>query len=287
MNADGGTRIASIIGAAIALHDADRWMRDKGMIAASAVSGLVAGVSVGVVDGAVLVDLCYEEDSAAEVDMNVVMTDTGGIVEIQGTAEHRTFDRAALDRMVDAAEKPSGAYSRVQSEALGPPWKLVIATKIPQTRRIRRDPRQLWRRIASLADYPELPDIPEEGPFVENALIKARAACVYTVSLAPDDSGLMVDALGGLPGIKSARSLPPLLNETRNSSTFSAMCPMISGPTIRLRAGACAPGRFLVDGGGVCEGLITRAPAGDGGFGYEPLILYPPLGLTFAEIPPR
>ncbi len=121
MNADGGTRIASIIGAAIALHDADRWMRDKGMIAASAVSGLVAGVSVGVVDGAVLVDLCYEEDSAAEVDMNVVMTDTGGIVEIQGTAEHRTFDRAALDRMVDAAEEAIRGIFRVQSEALGLP----------------------------------------------------------------------------------------------------------------------------------------------------------------------
>ncbi len=121
MNADGGTRIASIIGAAVALHDADRWMRDKGLIAAPAVSGLVAGVSVGVVDGAVIVDLCYEEDSSAEVDMNVVMTNTGGIVEIQGTAEHRTFDRAALDGMVDAAEEAIRSIFLVQSEALGLP----------------------------------------------------------------------------------------------------------------------------------------------------------------------
>jgi len=121
VNADGGTRIASIIGAAVALHDADRWMRGRGLIQASAVTGLVAGVSVGVVEGEVLVDLCYEEDSSAEVDMNVVMTDTGGIVEIQGTAEHRTFDRAALDGMVDAAEEAIRSIFRVQSEALGLP----------------------------------------------------------------------------------------------------------------------------------------------------------------------
>lgn len=121
MNADGGTRIASIIGAAVALHDADRWMREKGLIAASSVNGLVAGVSVGVVDGAVLVDLCYEEDSSAEVDMNVVMTDAGGIVEIQGTAEHRTFDRKALDGMVDAAEEAVRIIFRIQKEVLGLP----------------------------------------------------------------------------------------------------------------------------------------------------------------------
>jgi len=119
ISADGGTRVASIIGAAVALHESDRWMVNKGMIPSSALTGLVAGVSVGILEGEVLVDLCYEEDSAAEVDMNVVMTDSGGLVEIQGTAERRTFDRATLDRMVDAAERAIQDVFRIQKEALG------------------------------------------------------------------------------------------------------------------------------------------------------------------------
>jgi ribonuclease PH len=121
ISADGGTRVASIIGAAVALHDADRWMVNRGMIPSSASIGLVAGVSVGVLDGEVLVDLCYEEDSAAEVDMNVVMTDSLGLVEIQGTAERRTFDRGMLDLMVDASECAVRDVFRIQREALGLP----------------------------------------------------------------------------------------------------------------------------------------------------------------------
>jgi ribonuclease PH len=118
LNADGGTRIASIIGAAVALGDADRFMMSKGMIPSSALTGLVAGISVGVLDGGVIVDLCYEEDSAADVDMNVVMTDSGGLVEIQGAAERNTFDRAAMDRMVDAAQRVIGGIFLVQRRAL-------------------------------------------------------------------------------------------------------------------------------------------------------------------------
>jgi ribonuclease PH len=133
ISADGCTRVASIIGAAVALHESDRWMVNKGMIPSSALTGLVAGVSVGILEGEVLVDLCYEEDSAAEVDMNVVMTDSyrhselcihnsgtpRGLVEIQGTAERRTFDRATLDRMLDAAERAIQDVFRIQKEALG------------------------------------------------------------------------------------------------------------------------------------------------------------------------
>ncbi len=167
--------------------------------------------------------------------------------------------------------------------------KLVIATKNPgKLVEFAAILDSFGVELASLADYPELPDIPEDGAtFVENALIKARAACVYTgfPSLA-DDSGLMVDALGGLPGIKSARFAPT--TPERNSKLLDLLRDVPDD--LRTARFVCAlalvrPDGFSWTAEGVCEGLITRAPAGDGGFGYDPLFLYPPLGLTFAEIP--
>jgi ribonuclease PH len=119
ISADGGTRVASIIGAAVSLHDADSWMVKKGMIPVSAMNGLVAGVSVGILGETVMIDLCYEEDSAADVDMNIVMTDSGGLVEVQGTAERRTFDRNQLHTMLDASETAIRKIITVQKEALG------------------------------------------------------------------------------------------------------------------------------------------------------------------------
>ena len=119
ISADGGTRVASIIGAAVSLHDADSWMVKKGMISVSAMNGLVAGVSVGILGETVMIDLCYEEDSAAVVDMNIVMTDSCGLVEVQGTAERRTFDRNQLHTMLDASETAIRKIITVQKEALG------------------------------------------------------------------------------------------------------------------------------------------------------------------------
>ncbi len=119
LSADGGTRTASIIGATVALFDADRWLVENGKIAASALSGLVSAISVGIVGGEVLVDLAYSEDSTAEVDMNIIMTDVNRLVEIQGAAERRTFDRAMLDAMLDAAEPSIARIVAIQKETLG------------------------------------------------------------------------------------------------------------------------------------------------------------------------
>jgi ribonuclease PH len=119
ISADGGTRVASIIGAAVSLHDADTWMVKNEMIPTSALNGLVAGVSAGIMEDFVLVDLCYEEDSSADVDMNIVMTDTGGLVEVQGTAEHHTFDRNQLNKVCDAAEIAIREIICIQKRALG------------------------------------------------------------------------------------------------------------------------------------------------------------------------
>jgi len=101
IKADGGTRTASITGACVALAQALNVLVKDGIVGALPMSGLVAGVSVGVVDGRALLDLDYVEDSSAEVDFNVVMTDAGRFVELQGTAEGPAFERAMMDQLVD------------------------------------------------------------------------------------------------------------------------------------------------------------------------------------------
>jgi ribonuclease PH len=101
--ADGGTRTAAITGASVAIVDAFAWMVDTGKLSVTPVKRRVAAVSVGVIDGESRLDLDYEEDVRAEVDMNVVMSSAGRFVEVQGTGEHGTFDRGQLDELVDLA----------------------------------------------------------------------------------------------------------------------------------------------------------------------------------------
>jgi ribonuclease PH len=103
IQADGGTRCASISGACVALHDALAGLVAGGKLAAHPMRGLVAAVSVGIVDGVPVLDLDYGEDSACDTDMNVVMTDAGGIIEVQGTAEGEPFSRAELDTLLELA----------------------------------------------------------------------------------------------------------------------------------------------------------------------------------------
>jgi ribonuclease PH len=123
LQADGGTRTAAITGAYVALADAVSHLRDEGALAGTGSSndvltGSVAAVSVGIIDGVPRLDLPYEEDVRAETDMNVVMTGTGSFVEVQGTAEGAAFDRAELDALLSLAEKGCADLTRMQGEAL-------------------------------------------------------------------------------------------------------------------------------------------------------------------------
>jgi ribonuclease PH len=117
--ADGGTRTASITGACVAVIDAFEWLVSTGGIRVSPVKRRVAAVSVGVVDGEPRLDLDYEEDVRADVDMNVVMSSEGRFVEVQGTGEHGTFDRAELDALVDLAVGGLSDLDAAQRRALG------------------------------------------------------------------------------------------------------------------------------------------------------------------------
>jgi len=119
LQADGGTRTASITGAFVAVHDALNWMLGKGMIAKLPVRDFVAAVSVGIVGGEALLDLDYPEDSACQTDMNVVMTGAGRFVEVQGTAEGEPFARAELDQLLAIAGRGIAELVAQQRRALG------------------------------------------------------------------------------------------------------------------------------------------------------------------------
>jgi ribonuclease PH len=114
--ADGGTRTAAITGAYVALADACAWL-----VRPEAIVGSVSAVSVGVVEGETLIDLCYEEDSNADTDMNVVITGEGTFVEVQGTAEKTAFDRETLNGMLDLAVAGCGELAAVQRAVLAQP----------------------------------------------------------------------------------------------------------------------------------------------------------------------
>jgi ribonuclease PH len=118
LQADGGTRTAAITGASVAVHDAFAHMVRAGLVAESPVRRLVAAVSVGVIDGEPRLDLDYDEDVRADVDMNVVMSDEGRFVEVQGTGENATFDRGELDALLRLAVQGIDELLAAQRAAL-------------------------------------------------------------------------------------------------------------------------------------------------------------------------
>ncbi len=121
LQADGGTRTASITGAFVALSDAIEWGRQRGYVAkkATPLADSVSAVSVGIIDGTPMLDLPYEEDVRAGTDMNIVMTGSGAFIEVQGTAEQAPFDKAELDRLLDLGAKGCADLTALQKEALG------------------------------------------------------------------------------------------------------------------------------------------------------------------------
>lgn len=118
LQADGGTRTASITGAYVALADACRWLQGRGSIDSDPVHGQVAAVSVGIFDSVPVLDLDYDEDANAETDMNIVMNDGGAFIEVQGTAEGHAFRREELDVMLDLAGKGVRELQALQLAAL-------------------------------------------------------------------------------------------------------------------------------------------------------------------------
>lgn len=301
IQADGGTRTASITGSFVALCLAVNKLIGEGKLIDSPVTCQLAAVSCGVVDESALLDLEYIEDSHAQVDMNLVMTrdkNTGEMeyVEIQGTGEGRTLHKNELNTLLALGEKGIGELMDKQLEALDEAAdviarkpRLVMASgnfgKLREMRLLLGDRFD----VVSMKELGLDPDIDENGAtFEENALIKANALFKLTgCACIADDSGLEVDALGGRPGVHSARYCGVHGDDETNNQLLLKELENVPDEQRTARY-ACAmalvrPGHEPIVARGTCEGRILRQYRGEGGFGYDPLFLSADFDKTFAE----
>ena len=297
LEADGGTRTASITGGFVALALAVRKLMEDGKLTASPIVRQVAAVSVGVVDGEPTLDLCYAQDSHADVDMNVVMDGEGNFVEVQGTGEGGVFARQMLDRLLGMASAGISELLDKQRQALGEaaslltrhPPRLIFATNNAHKAREMRMLLAGRYDVCSLKEIGLALDVEETGEtFAENAAIKAETVCRLTGCAAlADDSGLAVDALDGAPGVRSARYAGVHGDDEANLRLVLARLEDVPAP--RTARFVCAialarPGQKTLLVEGRVEGEIIREPRGEGGFGYDPIFFHKS-GETLAEMP--
>ncbi len=299
LQADGGTRTASITGAFVALVDAIHSMYDG--YGKFPITDYLAAISMGIGDNGPMLDLCYEEDSAAVVDMNVVCTGKGQLVEVQGTGEHGTFTRDELNELLDLGESGTKALMQVQREALGevgdlvgrenPPKAVVLATRNKgKIREFTAAFEELGFTVWTIDDIVDVAEPEETGStFLENAEMKAlyyAEAC--GLPCVADDSGLEVDALGGAPGVLSARYAGDHGNDEANNQRLVEELAEVPAEERTARY-QCAlvwatPAGQVVSATGSCEGRIQLTPMGKGGFGYDPYFYIPKLKTTMANI---
>lgn len=299
IQADGGTRTAAITGGFAALCLAVDKLLGEGAIQDSPVVRQVAAVSVGVVDGVCTLDLEYAQDSRAQVDMNVVMTrEAGGemkFVEVQGTGEHARFSREELDVLLSLAEKGVVQLMDAQRAALGERAAVIgrkpkLALASNNFGKLRELKQLLGDRfdVRTMREMGVQLDVEETGStFEENALLKAQALMdVCGCATLADDSGLCVDALGGRPGVYSARYCGVHGDDEANNRLLLKELENVPEPRTAHYGAAvalCRPGREPIVVYGRCEGEILREYRGEGGFGYDPLFWSKDLGMTFAE----
>jgi XTP/dITP diphosphohydrolase len=296
LEADGGTRTASITGGFVALCCAVDKLIRQGKIKESPIVHQIAAVSAGIVEDVPCLDLCYLEDSAAQTDMNFVMDETGAFIELQGTGEGRAFTRGELAQILSLGEKGIGELHEIQRQALGsrarhiaPRRTLVIASNNAHKIQEISDMVEDRMNVISMKEAGFEEDIDENGDtFEENAAIKARAVAKATGFCAlGDDSGLSVDALDGAPGVHSARYCGRHGDDKANNDLLIANMADIPAED-RTAEFVCAMALSLPNGEiktvrGTCPGVITFTPRGEGGFGYDPYFEYLS-GETFAEM---
>ncbi len=295
LEADGGTRTASVTGAMVALACAVHGLMQAGKLKVSPIVHQVAAVSVGIIDGEPMLDLCYAEDSHAQVDMNCVMNEKGEFIELQGTGEGRAFSREELDILTGYGAKGVEALMAAQREALGERAAvigtrpvLVAATgnahKLAELQHIFRE----FYTVVSMRDVGFDAEIDENADtFAGNAAIKAEAVCAATgLPAIADDSGLTVEALDGEPGVYSARYCGHHGDDEANNDKLLAKMEGVENRRAAFRSAIAIarPGRETLIAEGACPGVILHARRGTGGFGYDPLFLYEPLDKTFAEV---
>ena len=297
IQADGGTRTASITGAFVALCLAVDKLLKSGEIVDSPIVKQIAAVSVGKVKGECTLDLCYIEDSNADVDMNVIMAkDKDGnmeFVEVQGTGEQTTFSRSELDKLLALAESGICDLMNGQLEALGERSSVIY--KKPRLVLASNNFNKLRELRALLGDSYDIISMREAGfdeeidengeTFAENAVIKAKAVSDFCKCAAlADDSGLSVVALNGRPGVHSARYSGVHGDDDANNKLLIKELDGIEDrrASYECAIALCRPNMENIIAEGRCTGVITKEAIGDGGFGYDPYFLSDDLGVTFA-----
>lgn len=292
LEADGGTRTAAITGGFVALCLAVNKLLREGKLRFSPIRHQVAAISCGIAGKTPLLDLCYQEDSGAEVDMNLVMDEKGAFIELQGTGEGRAFKKDELQTLLSYGEKGIRQLMRAQEEALGGPMcqlpVLVAATGNAHKLQELKDLFGAYYQVVSMKDMGFKDEIAETGDtFEANARLKAEAVRDFTGFAAlADDSGLMVDALNGAPGVYSARYAGGHGDDAKNNAL---LLKNMQGQENRAAAFVSAiawarPGEETVAVTGKCPGQLLHEYRGTGGFGYDPLFLYEN-GETFAQMP--
>ena len=301
IQADGGTRTASITGAFVALSLAIEKLIESGELTENPIKEHLAAVSVGVLPTKeVVLDLDYVEDSAAAVDMNLVMTESGEFVEIQGTGEESTFTVAELNQLLQVGDLGIKELIAKQKEVLAPQSTgieagdesvILIATgNKGKAKEFEAIFKEKGLDVKTLLDFPDVPEVEETGKtFAENALLKAETISKqFNCLVLADDSGLMVDALNGQPGVYSARYAGKLKSDAANNAKL--MHELTDIPQTERTAkfhctlAVAAPGKESLVVEGEVKGEILAIPRGDNGFGYDPLFLVPSLNKTMAEL---
>ena len=297
IQADGGTRTASITGGFVALRLAVNKLLASGELAEDPIKEHLAAISVGMLpDGTVVTDLDYLEDSSAAVDMTLVMTESGRFVEIQGTGEEATFNDDELNALILHGKAGIAELIAYQKEALFEAVEIekktiVIATRNPgKAKEFAALFAKEGYQIKTLLDYPDLPDVEETGTtFEENARLKAETiAQLLQQPVLADDSGLVVDALNGMPGIFSARFAGERKSDAANNAKL--LHELTNVPDEQRTAHFhctlvfAAPQKESLVVEADWDGRIARIPQGDNGFGYDPLFIVPGYDKTSAEL---
>ena len=301
VQADGGTRTASITGAFVALRLAINKLLQTNLLKEDPIKEHLAAISVGILpDDSCVADLDYEEDSAALVDMNLVMTESGRFVEIQGTGEEATFDGSQLNEMLAYGKaaieeliehQKNALYATPEEMAQITDKTVMIATGNPgKAKEFAAMFGEAGYTVKTLKDFPELPDVAETGhSFEENARLKAETiANILQCPVLADDSGLKVDALGGMPGIYSARFAGEQKSDAANNAKL--LYELTDVPDEKRTAQFhcalvfAAPKKESLVVEKEWAGRIARIPRGDNGFGYDSLFVVDGMEQTAAEL---
>ena len=291
IQADGGTRTTSITGGYVALALAIKKLLKDEILEENPLIANVAAISVGKIDSELMVDLKYSEDSAAEVDMNVIMNKKGEFIEVQGTGEESTFTRTELNGLLDLAEASIKRIINLQDKVIEQEnLKIFLATgnkhKIEEISDIFSDIENV--EILSIKDGVEIPEVIEDGTtFEENSKKKAvEIAKFLNMITIADDSGLCVDALNGEPGVYSARysgTGDDLKNNEKLIETLKGVenrkAKFVSIITLAKPNGET----FSFEG--EILGEIVDNPRGNTGFGYDPHFYVEEYQKTLAQLP--